>query len=228
MHAMRVRIVGFCLLLPLSAVPAAAQAQGGGLEPIAQEFFIMETVYPQERGEIQLTADSDLSDENLARLTVEYGITDQLQVSATTPPLQDGGTGEEWAVGALYNLLNRRTLAASVSVEAEFSSADDVVFEPALIVARAIANLHVHGNVAAALGDQTEYLAGLGAMMDAGMITPTLELTASGQEHVATTIGVTPGIYLHLGPHAEIGVAAPIRLHGEDLPELRALATIEF
>jgi hypothetical protein len=226
---MRARIiVGFCLLPALAAVPAAAQAQEDELPEIVQELFVTETVYPQGAGEVQLTVDSDLADENLARLTAEYGITDRLEVFGATPVLQDGGSGQAWMLGGRYNLLNTRALAASVDVEAEFTSADDVTFEPSLIAARQVGTLQVHGTVSAALADETEYFSGLGAMMDAGRITPTLELTASGQKHVATTIGVTPGIYLHLGPHAEIGVAAPIRLHGDDLPELRALATVEF
>lgn len=228
---MRVRtFVIWSLMLSLAAVPAAAQAREEALEEIVQELFITETVYPQEQGEVQLTVDSNLDTGYLGRFTAEYGITDQLQVMASTPVVldDDGSTSGEWSVGALYNLLNTRALAASVEVEAEFSSADDVVFEPALIAARQLGVLQVHGTASAAFGDETEYFSGLGAMMDAGMFSPTLELTASGQEHLETTIGVTPGIYLHLGPHAEIGAAAPIRLHGHDLPELRAIATLEF
>ncbi|HEU4885681.1 MAG TPA: hypothetical protein VFT45_25830 [Longimicrobium sp.] len=229
---MRVRtVVQWSLLLPLAAFPAAAQAQEEGLEEVVQELFITETVYPQGQGEVQLTVDSNLETGYLGRFTAEYGITDQLQVMGSTPVVQDddGSTNGEWSVGALYNLLNTQALAASVEVEAEFSSADDVVFEPALIAARQLGPmLQVHGTVSAAFGDETEYFSGPGAMMDAGMFSPTLELTASGQEHLETTIGLTPGIYLHLGHHAEIGAAAPIRLHGHDLPELRAIATLEF
>jgi hypothetical protein len=232
MHRMRVRTAArLSLLLPLAAAPAAAQEQGAELEEIVQELFITETAYPQGQGEVQLTVDSNLDTGYLGRFTAEYGITDQLQVMASTPILQDddGSTSGEWSVGALYNLLNTQALAASVEVEAEFSSSDDVTVEPALILARQLGpTLQAHGTLSAALADETEYFSGLGVMMDAGMFSPTLELTASGQEHVRTTIGLTPGIYLHLGHHAEIGVAAPIRLQGDDLPELRALATVEF
>jgi len=220
---------GWSLLLSLAAGHAAAQQPGDELEPIAQEFFITETVYPQDAGEVQLTADSDFEEENLARLTVEYGITDHLQVSATTPPLRTEGSGSEWSVGALFNLVNRAALAASVSLDAEFQGADEkVVLEPAFTAARQMGIAQVHGSVAAALGDETEYSSGLGLMLDEGRFTPTLELTATGQEHVATTVGITPGIYLHLGPHAEFGIAAPVRLHGDDLPPFRALLTVEF
>lgn len=225
---MRVRTaVQWSLMLSLAAVPAAAQDE---MEEIVQELFITETVYPQGAGEVQLTVDSNLDTGYLGRFTAEYGITGHLQVSASTPVLQDddGSTDGEWSVGARYNLLNTRALAASVDVEAEFTSADDVTFQPALVAARDMAGLQVHGTVSAALADETEYFGGVGAMLDAGRITPTVELTASGQQHLETTIGVTPGIYLHLGPHAEIGAAAPVRLHGHDLPELRAVATVEF
>jgi hypothetical protein len=228
---MRIRTAAvLSLLLPLAAVPAAAQAPEEELEEIVQELFITETVYPQGAGEVQLTVDSNLETGYLGRFTAEYGVTGHLQVMASTPVVQDeeGSTSGEWSMGALYNLLNTHALAASVEVDADFSSTDDVTFEPALIAARQLGMLQVHGTASAVLGHETEYFSGLGAMMDAGMFTPTLELTARGQEHVRTTIGLTPGIYVHLGHHAELGVAAPIRLHGDDLPELRALATVEF
>jgi hypothetical protein len=232
MHRMRVRTaVQWSLLLSLVALPAAAHAQEQELEEIVQELFITETVYPQGAGEVQLTVDSDLDTGFLGRFTAEYGITGQLQVMASTPVVQDddGSTNGEWSVGALYNLLNTQALAASVEVEAEFSSSDDVTFEPALILARQLGpTLQAHGTLSAGLADETEYFSGLGVMMDAGMFSPTVELTASGQEHLETTIGLTPGIDVHLGHHAEIGAAAPIRLHGHDLPELRAIATLEF
>lgn len=228
---MRVRTaVRWSLLLPLAAAPAAAQAREDELDEIVQELFITETVYPQGQGEAQLTVNSNLDTGYLGPFTAEYGITSHLQVMASTPVLRDddGSASGEWSVGALYNLLNTQALAASVEVEAEFTSTEDVTFEPALIAARQLGMLQVHGTLSAAFGDETEYFSGLGTMLDAGMFSPTLELTASGQEHVETTIGLTPGIYLHLGHHAEIGAAAPIRLHGHDLPEVRAIATLEF
>ncbi|HEV3052855.1 MAG TPA: hypothetical protein VGX50_21290, partial [Longimicrobium sp.] len=143
--------------------------------------------------------------------------------------LTSDGSAGGWTLGALYNLVNHRSLAASVSVDAELSSGDeDVVVEPALIAATQVGTAQVHGTVSVSLASEPEYFGGLGVMLDAGFLTPTAEITASGQEHAPTTIGVTPGLYLHLGHHAEIGVAAPIRVHGDELPGLRALATIEF
>ncbi len=53
-----------------------------------QEFFLLETVYPQEKGEVQLTLTPQYSKESsndalLLPVTLEYGITDQWQIEAS-------------------------------------------------------------------------------------------------------------------------------------------------
>ena len=227
------RICSAVVLLVLVLVPSAARAQEDGLPELVQELFEAETVYPQEAGALQLTADARFGDAGTARLLAEYGITDRLQVSLASPYLQLEQGGEEtMTAGVLYNLVNGPALAASVSLEAVIPTGgaeSAVAWEPALVVARQVGMAQVHGSVAASLSsDQTELSPGLGLMLDAGRITPTLELTATLADGEAPDVGLTPGIFVHLSRRLEVGVGAPVSLHGPSRPDVLALVTLEF
>lgn len=220
------------MLVALVAVPAPAQ-ENGGLPERVQELFRAETVYPQEAGGLQLTVDGGFADAATARVLVEYGITDRVQVSVTTPYLQLEQGGEEtMSAGALYTLLNRPDMAASLSLEAVVPTGGRdmaMAWEPALIVARQVGMAQLHGSLAASLSsDGSELSPGLGLMLHADRLTPTLELTATMAEDEPADVALTPGLYVHLGSRFEIGVAAPLRLHGATQPDVLAVVTLEL
>lgn len=221
------------LLLVLFPSVARAQEDDSTLPDLVQELFEAETAYPQDAGAVQLTMDARFGDAGTARLLAEYGITDRLQVSLASPYLQLEKGGEEtMTVGVLYSLVNRPTLAASVSLEAVIPTGgaeSAVAWEPALIVARQVGMAQLHGSVAASLSsDRTELSPGLGLILDAGRITPTLELTARLADGEPTDLGLTPGIFVHLSRHLEVGIGVPVSLHGASRPDVLALVTLEF
>jgi hypothetical protein len=221
------------VLLGLLPVPARAQDDGVTLTDLVQELFEAETAYPQEAGTLQLTMDARFGDAGTARLLAEYGITDRLQVSLASPYLQlEKGGEESMTAGVLYNLVNGPDLAASLSLEVEIPTGgaeSAVAWEPALIVARQVGMAQLHGSVAASLSsDRTELSPGLGLILDAGRITPTLELTATLADGEAPDVGLTPGLFVHLSRHLEVGIGAPVSLHGGRRPDVLALVTLEF
>ncbi len=220
------------VLVVLALVPGRAwgQEEEGTLPELVQELFQAEAAYPQEAGEIQLTVAARPQN---ARLLVEYGITDRLQVSAATPYLQlDQDSEEAWEAGVLYNLVNGPDRAVSVSLEVEIPTSGDgtaVSWEPALIAARRMGSVQLHGTLAASWSrDESELSPGVGLLLDAGRLTPTLELTAAMARGEAAEVALTPGIYLHLGRNLEFGIAKPLRLQGAPQAEVLALLTLEL
>lgn len=232
-------LVAAALLLPGGVAaqarrPAAPEPEGKLPEPI-QEFFLAETVYPQDRGELQLTLGVGHRDETAATLLAEYGITDRFQLSLETPPVHTGALDEpgQLVLGALYNLMNTRTLAVSAQLEAGISDTDAegrrVEWEPALVagVARGPLQVHAVAALSFARDEDTEFSPGVGALYDAGRWTPTLELTGSASKGEASSFALTPGVYYHFAPGIEAGVAAPIELRGSGFPRLVAKFTME-
>lgn len=217
--------------LPLAA-PAAAQAPARGepLPQLAQELFLAETVYPQDRGEIQLTLHSRVEDGSHTRLLAEYGVTDRFQLSMKTPALERRSGEDEdetfYEGEVLYALLPAaRPLALSASVEASFARGQAPQWEPMLVAARGWGRLQLHGTAAAELtfGDATGWGA-LAALVDAGRATPTLELVHSADHEDY----VVPGLFVHRGG-AELGVGVPVCLSCAHSTEgFRAMLTVEF
>jgi len=76
--------------VPLGALwgcaPIAAQEEDRGYVQLANEYFLTTSVYPQERGEIQLTTSPRIDFEDGHRsafpVAVEFGLTDRWQVEA--------------------------------------------------------------------------------------------------------------------------------------------------
>jgi len=225
-------ILALALLLPVRGMaqqrPSAPEA-GKLPEPI-QEFLLAETAYPQDRGEVQLTVEASHRDETAARLLAEYGVTDRVQLSVLTPAVH-GGTLDEpdpLTLGALLSLLNTSTLAVSAQLEVGLSDSDATEWEPSLVAGAAWGRFQVHGSAAVGFsGDETEFSPALGALLDAGPWTPTLELTGSAAKEEASRIALTPGVYYHFAPGIELGVGAPIELRGSGFPRLVAKFTFE-
>ena len=225
-------ILAAALGAALAAGRAAAQrtARGEPLPQFAQELFLAEVVYPQERGEVQLTLDSRVEDGTHTRALAEYGVTDRLQLSLNTPVLERGaGGGEEdaYEAGVLYALLpSAQPFALSASLEASFARGTAPQWEPALIAARGWGRVQLHGTVAGELNGEDQALWGaLAGLVDLGRATPTLELVHSAEHEDY----VVPGLFVHPRESAEIGAGVPVCLSCSDHTEgFRVMVTVEF
>ena len=213
----------------LRARPARSQEAGeAGLPQLAQELFLAETVQPQERGQVQLTAHSRFQGGPHTRLLGEYGITGRFQASLVTPALEGGADDDEkpWELGVLYALLpGGSPFALSLSLEASLAEGEAPEWEPALIAARRWGRVQLHGSVSTGLAEPDAAVAGTAAaLLDAGRFTPTLELvwSAAGEEMAV------PGAFFRPRDGVEVGVGVPVCLScGRSPRQLRAMLTVE-
>jgi hypothetical protein len=121
------------------------------LQPL-EELFISESVYPQEAGEIQLSFltiynKSKVLDNYGFPLTIEYGITDSLQVEVELNSFKEKGTFRfnQIEIGTKYSFMNIKGLKLHSAVGFEIGfpirAADDdeessLSYEPFLILAK--------------------------------------------------------------------------------------------
>jgi hypothetical protein len=149
--------VRILLLVALILVPRITAAQDPPPQPV-QELFLTEVVYPQDKGELQLTLSalvdrtrSDLS--ALIPFSIEYGLSDRWQIQAAWAgstqfhhaPFKHLRT-EQLSIGTKYSLMNiaHSPAHAAFGVDVEFPYAsffaedsDDrvVEFEPFIAAA---------------------------------------------------------------------------------------------
>lgn len=220
------------VLLAAALLPgaAAAQQRPEALPQLAQELFLAENSYVQDRGEVQLTALSRLEHGPHTRLLGEYGITDRLQVQVVSPELESGADaeeGEETTVGAAFAVLPYAApLAVTVSLEAGLSPDAPPRWEPGLVAAHRFGRLQLHGALSAELAEGDRTLTGsLAALVAAGRLTPTLELVNEGDAGRF----VVPGLFAHPRDGVELGVGAPLCLSCDRMAEeARVMLTVEF
>ncbi len=238
-------------LLSLSAAGAGAQARDEDDQPI-QELFVGETVFVQDRNEVQLTSRLDFrknADEKVwvAAQLVQYGLTDRLELDAQVPfvsgleslAIRSAGVGDA-ELGLLLGLA-RHIHAGSLSVgvrvrlptgvEAKGHGEGETVVEPIVIVARAFRKLEVHGSGEVGFANKNmpkEWTYGGGAILPTGRFRETIELDArfEGGEH---RVLLTPGVYLKPTRAFEVGVGVPVGLTQRS-PDVGAIvvATLEF
>lgn len=224
------------LLLAASAALCACRTASGQepaparpLPQLAQELFLVETVYTQDRGEVQLTLHSRLQDETHTRLLGEYGITDRFQLSLTTPAVEGNGGDEEraWELGALYGLVpGQSPVALSAGLELGLAPDDAPQWEPVAIAARQWGPVQVHASAGTELHAAADaFFAGLGVMLDAHRLTPTLEFAWSASEHEY----LVPGVFVHPRRGVEAGFGLPLCLQCAGEPrQARVMLTAEF
>ena len=208
-------IASFFILL----VPDSAGAQNrAGLNELLQEFFIGETVYAQEKNEIQITSkpayrnQRDRTKLKNIPIQIEYGFTDRFQVELGLPYVFHNLKGEHTTgslgkleLGFLYNILRgNKPFALSVAVDVglptvrkgkEIKAAEEteVEWEPALIVAKQIGIVQVHASLVAEITKSESALTyNLGAVLPMGNWRATLEL--NGKIKDDKIIYLTPGV----------------------------------
>ncbi len=144
---------------------------------LVQEVFQTELVYPQEKGEVQITTAAVWHEEQDGRLmrvplVIEYGFTDDWQVEIELNPVQDreGGDGEsangigDLELGTKYSFMNigGSTFHAAVGLDVVVPVGDPdqdlgeglLEFEPYVALGRdfpELNNAHLFGQVGLAL-----------------------------------------------------------------------------
>jgi len=217
--------------LAAAAAPAAAQRMDHGHQPlpeIVQEVFLAELVYPQERGQVQLTVNSRLQHGSHSRLLAEYGITDGLQVSAVTPIPESHPEEDEnaWTLGTLYALVPNGPVEVSASGEVDVARGAPPVWTPALIVAAGRGHVQLHGSARMEISQGEHALGGdATALLDVGRLSPTAELVGGEGEETF----VVPGLFVHPREGLEAGVGAPLCVSCPSVGrQVRVVVTVEF
>jgi hypothetical protein len=116
-------------------------------------------------------------------------------------------------------------VALSVTMDVSLGHGEAPQWEPALIAARQFGRVQLHGAVSTELSEPARAVTGtLAALVDAGKLTPTLELVMQG----ADDDFVVPGVFIHPHEHVEAGVGVPICLScGSQPRQLRLMLTVE-
>lgn len=229
---------------------------GARLEPVFQELFLGELVFPQEQGEFQFTTgycyahrrDRDFQ----LPLLLEYGITNRFQVAAAFPiEFLYGETARPTGLGnveleAYYTFVNDASAgrACGAGFAVGLPSATSGVghralrYEPILVAYQEFDAFAVNGFAGLEIedplsGDEPAQLGGqlgMAAFKQVGPLVPVLELLIE-IEADESRARLAPGLYWR--PHRpkkwELGVALPVGLTG-DTPAFGVilLATWEF
>src|SRR5207253_3236448 len=103
----------------------------------------------------------------------------------------------------LYALLRDQSpVALSVTMDVSLQHGEAPQWEPALVAARQFGRVQVHGAVSTELGEPADAVTGtLAALVDAGKLTPTLELVMQGSDDDF----VVPGLFVHPHENVEVG-----------------------
>lgn len=214
--------------------PASAD-QSGPVDEIIQELFLGETVYPQERYELQMSGGLQWRHTDGLKsfempLLLELGLTSRLQVELGMPvvvipaPEVVSGAGNI-EMGALYNVYRDRSreFALSLGVEAMLPSLSSRVgqsaytFEPFLIAYKALGPIYanVSGSVEVSFPTQGETEVGgdlaVGLFKPFGALVPVFEFALAFEDEGAT-VQVAPGLIWHPGYELEVGLAVAIDL----------------
>jgi hypothetical protein len=161
-------------LLSAGPLRASPEEPDDDVEEVIQELFLGETVYAQDRLELQLTSalsfvHTPAGGAFIAAPFFELGLTERFQIGAELPiesaPLQGEGEGDggralgvgNVSVGALFNAYNsrKRGFALSFALEGSFPAASGSVGEPAwgvepvIIAYKALGPVHMNLALAA-------------------------------------------------------------------------------
>jgi hypothetical protein len=248
-----IRVAVAVVAMPLLASPAAGQRR---VKQLVQELLQAETVFPQERGEIQITVAPRVTHWGAARLTsstlqLELGLTDVWQVeveaeaySLRRPGLSAGSGLGELAIGARRSWLaiggSSLHIAAGADLAFAPESFDDtereMSIEPGFAIARDFDNgLELFGSLGAelpwrAIGD-VDVTTHAGFLFPIGALRLTSELGwRSGDKpgDDRRVLALTSGIVAVLAPAFELAIGVPMRLQGDPGCTLLAKLTVEF
>ncbi len=249
--------VGIATIILLLTTASPLKAAEDKVDELVQEVFLGQTVYPQDAGEVQITAASFWAykgrHDHQIPLEFEYGITDYLQVQLELPfnfhhTSDDRAQGlGNVAVGVGWNVLNcpESGWAASIGYEIGLPEAttgageNAFIHEPFFVAYREFDCLAINFSATLEVEDPRERgeETTVASELAVAMIKPSsrydftylLEFGVEVEED-ATEAKLAPGMYWQ--PHWaiwEFGVSLPIGLT-EDTPDIGvfALFTLEF
>lgn len=217
--------IGACIFIGFFCVKESV-AQKGEMDEYLQEFFLSETVFPQEAKEIQFTLKPYLSQSDDTHfsipLTVEYGITDRLQVEIEVPYLISSSKKrttiqgmENLEIGVLYNVIkSNRPFALSMGVEFPLKTASrkireydpETSVEAIIIAARQFGKAQIHAKMGSEISaGKSTMNYGVASIFKFGRCKPTFELNWDNEE--ARTLSVTPGVLWTEPGGLEFGMA---------------------
>jgi hypothetical protein len=224
------------------------RAQEEGIEEMLQEFFISETVYAQEKNEVQFTSKPAYWKKEGFGITsiplqLEYGFTDRFQVELNLPyyflhpkTVQNvRGTGN-MEVGLLYNILKgNKPFALSLALDVGLPTANkekeideaEAEWEPSLIIAKQVGRGQVHVSLGAEITKtESEMNYKLGTVFPFGAWRATLEL--NGTINNSKTIYLTPGFIWKGLDDFEFGLGFSKSITGTMERGTILMATYEF
>ena len=209
--------------------PSADGDHGGATDTgtgLVEEYFFTESAFTQEKGEVQMTSGLTLTRGASGfwslPLSVEYGITDRLQVGIAVPllsrvtgPDAHVRTADGVEVEVLYGLRrDADSLAVSIGVATEVEAGDDeddsrsVEFEPFLCLARRLGRVEVQANLGASLGDDHSFVFSVAAAVPVRDWRFMAEV--GGDSGRAGRLLLVPGLARRLPGGAEISIGFPI------------------
>lgn len=192
-----------------------------------QEFFLSEAVRSQDKGEWQITlaADARQSAGANAAVQMEYGLTDRLQFSSTTPygitTNQNAVIPVRWssiAVGVVYQVMRSDrpfALAAGVTFSVPVRSQGALGYEPSILVARTFRRLQLHASLLSDLEHWKptfEYNVACVYPL-ARLWFPTFEFNGRRLDG-KNAFYLTPGLYRHWKHRLEMGIGIPLGVGG--------------
>ena len=209
---------------------AQAEEEDEGVRELAQELALGETVYPQDRLELQLSlvperVRQDGEDIYPVVGLVELGLTDRLQLAVEVPMVvtnQQSGLGNA-EIGASYSIFNDResglAFTAGLSLGAPAANTafgeEGFAIEPYMVGylggEHLGANLQVFTEANDVAGDsEFGYGAALALLAGSPLLTGALEVSLEREDE--TIAQLSPGLYMRPSADLEFGFAAPIGL----------------
>jgi hypothetical protein len=203
-------------------------------EQPVQELFLGDSVYVQDRGEVQVTVGvsafrSDGHWDWDVTPTFQYGLTPRLEIDASAPVVS-GAAGESSGFGdaslALNYGLSTDLLKGAWTVGLEVSAptgdedrgrgAGNVGLSPHVSYGKAVgaADVHVFAGAERHAGAPVSWTTGAAWVRAFGRWRPVLEADAVRDGGEWGLVG-TPGLYLKLSRYWEVGAAVPFRIAGE-------------
>ncbi|MCP5054580.1 MAG: hypothetical protein GY940_45860, partial [bacterium] len=248
-------IIGILLVCAPLALRGVGDKETVGRQPL-QELFQTETVYPQEKGELQLTLIANFNKKThqnslFVPMVIEYGITDnwQVEIESGSYLYKKNPAGKETfgidvlEIGTKYSFMDISGSGAHVAVgfeigiplghsgENESIDEDSVEYEPFLVLAKDFPHLNhsqLFTEVRLGFGEAGE---GVEFNWNSGFFIPVGSVCFTGELNYKggdeKEIYLTPGMVWNLPGAWELGGGAAIGLN-ENSDSFRVILTLTY
>ncbi len=196
------------------------------MDEYLQEFFLAETVFSQEKNEVQFTLKPLFTKSRYRQLSipfsVEYGITDRLQLELEVPYIISTFSKQETIrgfgnseVGILYNIIKANrpfSLSAGLGIPLKTSSRiirpyiSETSWEAFVVAARQFGHIQIHTNLQSEFSEGEIVLNyGVASVFNFGRFSATFEITSEKEEE--RIFNFTPGLIWSKPNGFEFGLA---------------------